>query len=278
MNNNLCNECGTLNEPEFAYCKNCGAPIAKPEEPVAKTQANSQQAYAANNYATNAYTNTNYTNPNGYVVESFEGVSKEEMAIFVGKKANTILPKFTKMEITAGKISWNWPLAILGYLFGPFGASLWFFYRKMYKHALSLAGIGALIHILSSVMLLGVDENAIMNLFDELLKGDPTVFLNSYSQLGTFNMLMIMLSGSLKNIANLASSIILGLFGFHFYKNHCTNKIMYYRSVQADQRYYQLGLASIGGVSGGMLALGIIIWYGVTFATEFVLSIVKLFI
>ena len=36
-------------------------------------------------------------------------------------------------------------------------------------------------------------------------------------------------------------------------------KINDYKAVQADNRYYKIGLASIGGVSGGMAVLGIVI-------------------
>ena len=79
-----------------------------------------------------------------------------------------------------------------------------------------------------------------------------------------------------KNTAKIAAAIILGLLGYNMYKNHCTNKIISYRSTLSDMRYYQLGLASIGGVSGGMLTLGIIIWYAFSMATEFIISVIKL--
>ena len=45
------------------------------------------------------------------------------------------MPVFSKLEITGGKTAWHWPCAILSFLFGPIGAALWFFYRKMYKYA-----------------------------------------------------------------------------------------------------------------------------------------------
>ena len=55
----------------------------------------------------------------------------------------------------------------------------------------------------------------------------------------------------------------MGLFGNYIYMNHCTNAIKKYRASGLDQRYYKLGLASLGGTSGGMLAVGIILFIGI---------------
>ncbi|MGN0493174.1 MAG: hypothetical protein ACI4F7_05955, partial [Acutalibacteraceae bacterium] len=56
----------------------------------------------------------------------------------------------------------------------------------------------------------------------------------------------------------LATCILAGLFGYYAYKEHCVKAILSFRQNGIDPRYYRIGLASLGGVSGGMLAVGII--------------------
>ena len=276
MNNNICNECGTENEPQYTYCKNCGAQLLQKKTQNPDFQSPSFVPNQPSQGYSSSPEGVGNINPKGFVTDNFQGVSKEEMALFVGKKAYTILPKFTKMELTGNKITWNWPLAILGYFFGPFGCSLWFFYRKMYKHAAILAGIGAVLSLITSFLLIGVNQEVITSTAEALANGNLEAILGLYNQLDTKSIIAILISNLVKNTAKIAAAIIFGLLGYNMYKNHCTNKIISYRSTLSDMRYYQLGLASIGGVSGGMLTLGIIIWYAFSMATEFIISVIKL--
>ena len=64
-----------------------------------------------------------------------------------------------------------------------------------------------------------------------------------------------LISGSI----GLACAIICGLFTHGWYKKHIHNSILKYRASNVDMSYYHIGLMSIGGTSGGMLALGFVI-------------------
>ena len=82
--------------------------------------------------------------------------------------------------------------------------------------------------------------------------------LDAFENLGGSQTALDLLASGLNNLARLATCVLSGLFGFYAYKNHCVKSIKGFLQNGIDQRYYRMGLASLGGVSGGMLAVGII--------------------
>lgn len=249
-NKNICSSCGTENETEYKYCKNCGSELnaeAKSFEPKINTE-----------YKAAAPEQSFKEMPNGIIIDNISGVSSDEIALFIGKKAYNILPKFSKMELSNSKVSWCWPVAVLGYLFGPFGAAFWFFYRKMYKPAVILSVVGAVLTIIITLMTGGInfDFEAVM---DALISGDMDAYASAIESVSPEETVFSAVAAIIENAASIASCILGGLFGFYIYKNHCIEKITTYRAIQADKRYYKMGLASIGGVSGGMATLGVVI-------------------
>lgn len=295
MNMNICPECGTENEEHYIYCKNCGTEIKdkveNTEQPAeAKTPEQNEEKFAdvtepepQKNYNTdhtqppqpqNTY-NNDYNPNNGFNVDSIDGIPQEEMALFIGKKANDILPKFTKMEITKSKVSWCWPAAILGFFFGPFGSALWFFYRKMYKPAIVLSVIGAVVTVITTVLTFGTTTIDFDAFFNSIASGNFDVAADAVKESTSA---LSIISGLIDDISTTVTCIATGLFGYYIYKNHCVEKIRSYRTVQADQRYYRFGLAAIGGVSGGMLAVGIIIMFAADYIAEFINTFASLII
>lgn len=252
MDKNICSSCGTENEHEYKYCKNCGTEIAIADTPP-KTEFTSNADF---NSAGAGYTQNTF--PNGIITDTISGIPSDEVAVFVGKKGYSILPKFSKMEMTNSKISWCWPAAIFGYLFGPIGAACWFFYRKMYKPAVILSVIGAFITVLTTVMSGGMEIDFTAAL-EAIQAGNMNDYFNALGLNNSAQTLTTMISGLINEITNILSCVLCGMFGFYIYKNHCIEKINSYRAFLADVRYYKLGLASIGGVSGGMVVLGIVI-------------------
>lgn len=243
MNNNICPRCSTENEPQYTFCKNCGTPLN-----------------TATNHTENNTYHTEYKEPQ-FTGNAFNSgdISQEEMTLFVGKKSHEILPKFAKMEIFNSKVSWCWPVAILSLFFGVSGASLWFFYRKMYKPATILAIIGAVLTIATSVVT-GIITPELTNMLNELLEsGDINGILNAINSIPPSKLAIYTVFTLLNDIINLLTFILCGIFGFYIYKNHCIEKIHHFKVYQSESPYYKLGLSSIGGVSGGMLGLGIII-------------------
>lgn len=263
MENNfiVCHKCGTQNESEYEYCKNCGAAL--------KTEKTNDEPHYRNAYNNQAYSNHAYTNQaygyntynQNFVLETIEGVPSEDVATFIGKKSYEIIPKFTKMEITASKTSWCWPAAILGFLFGPLGSAIWFFYRKMYKIALIFAAIGvitgAAVSLISGPL---VDNEVLQNAKDNFYNGDYQSFYDAIDEaLSSNDTVRSNIADTVESAVNIASMIVAGIFGFYWYKKHCVNSINRYRNMSVDPRYYKIGLASIGGSSSGMAVLGVAI-------------------
>ncbi len=259
---NYCSVCGTLNEPEYKYCKNCGAKLVNDNE----------------NEASESSSNNTYINPEKIIVDTIDGVPSEEMAIFIGKKAVEIMPKFSKMAISNSKVSWCWPAALLGIFFGPIGSALWFFYRKMYKPAVILTLIGSLLTILTSILTFNTTSSAFDLFAEAFTNGKFDEAINSLANADLSTTIFDMLASAISDISSFLSFLLCGLFGYNTYKNHCVSKINSYKTYQGDQRYYRLGLASIGGVSGGMLAVGIIIMIGIENITSITTAIAAMLI
>ncbi len=265
----ICSECLTENEQKYEYCKNCGAKLNRSDAETQNPTNNGNFGGTYNNASNfdNNQTNAQYgespqsdfSHGNTFV-ESINGIPYGEVATFVGKKANKYMPVFSRLEITGGKISWHWPCAILSFLLGPLGVALWYFYRKMYKHAAIFAGLGVLLSIVSELTLgsWAVSEDFFQSYFS-ILTGEAleNPLLNADS-------LKYEIANLISSLVETALAIICGLFTHGWYKEHISKTILKYRASNVDMRYYQMGLVSLGGTSGGMLALG----FAVMFFTE----------
>ncbi len=133
--NKRCSRCGTLNEQEYVYCKNCGTALETEKE---------------TNTPNINYTPINYnTVPNSTITDYSEiepeinGVDTKKIQAYVGpKNCDRIMQKFI-MAFRTGKMvtGYNWIVFITGALLAfPFVSS-WFFYRKMYKVGAILCAI-----------------------------------------------------------------------------------------------------------------------------------------
>lgn len=257
MNNIICHECGTENEPQYIYCKNCGASL-RPD-----TVNNNTQYAQGQNY--NSEYNVNNSNQNTYnrtvILDTIDGVPSEDMAAFAGKNFHQIMAKFTKMELTGSKVSWCWPAAVLGFLFGPLGAAIWFFYRKMYKAAVIFMAIGIVFSAAVGIIAGPItDKDFLQGAVESYYSGDYEGFYNGVGELLRSEDTVRSIAASvLDSAVSIATMIVAGMFGFYFYKRHAVRSINRYRNMSVDPRYYKIGLASIGGTSSGMAVLGVAI-------------------
>lgn len=257
MEYNICPQCNTKNESEYIYCKNCGAQLKnvnykRRNAPSQDESYNENKAYNARSFGGNAV-----------VTDTIGGIPYSEMAVFVGKKAYQIMPKFCKMEMTGSKISWCWPAAILSFIFGPLGAALWFFYRKMYKIAAVFVAVGIIMSCAFSVATLPFynmqldkysnEDIDLQEASDDVLD----IFGQIYDNLD-YRFYIAVIS---EHFLNIATFLLSGLFGYYFYMRYAVKRILQYRTSAVDARYYKFGLASIGGTSGVMLLLGILIMF-----------------
>ena len=292
MDNKICSECGTENEAKYIYCKNCGAPLVLKNEKFQKQPENETADKAAGAPEFNGYSDANTQPENNTGADSYgtaqeyggnqsessgggnsgfaqgvysaepsgaqygiDGIPAEDIAFFVGKKAGDILPKFTSMEFSGSKVSWCWPAALLGFFFGPMGAAIWFLYRKMYKIGALLLVLGAALTFFLAALSYNPSAVETDDLFDAFTSGDvdllDDLLISEETVLSRVADLIDMATG-------VACCILSGIFGFYAYKEHCVKAIRNYRMTGIDPRYYRIGLASVGGVSGGMVAVGIV--------------------
>ena len=257
MNNIICHECGTENEPQYIYCKNCGASL-RPD-----TVKNNTQYAQGQNY--NSEYNVNNSNQSTYnrtvIPDTIDGVPTEDIVTFVGKKSFNILSIFTNIELTGSKVSWCWPAAVLGFLFGPLGAAIWFFYRKMYKAAVIFMAIGIVFSAAVGIIAGPItDKDFLQGAVESYYSGDYAGFYNGVGELLRSEDAVRSIAASvLVSAVRIATMIVAGMFGFYFYKRHAVRSINRYRDMSVDPRYYKIGLASIGGTSSGMAVLGVAI-------------------
>ncbi len=242
----ICNTCGTENSDEYNFCKQCGTSLAE-KEPV------------INNY-----------NPNTAYgchppIEEIEGVSYKEMSVFVGKNSYKIVDKFIKMKLADSKISWCWPVAVLSFFFGFFGAAIWFFYRKMNKLALILVALGLVFDLAGMALTFNTTVDLMdstYGLINEIAEtGEISASFTDYLSLieGASENGNTAMSNLLSDIEKGLSVIGLGMFSLYFYKKHTFAKINAVKQLAPEENIYYYTLAARGGTSSGMVALGVVL-------------------
>lgn len=292
MDKKICPECKTENEKDYIYCKNCGTlltdtvkqtPEPKPETAAATGVGSTAKTPSGGGYSVgaggeNTGGNSSYNPYSMYSQFSFKGVPGDDIAVYVGKKATEYIPKFIKMEYSGTKTSWCWPAAVLGFLLGPMGAALWFYYRKMYKTAAVLSVIGAAVTLLSSVLTVGMDSEFMDNAVETFLIGGWYSLADLIAGANPGMLMLSLIGGSIEGIAEIATAVITGLFGTYSYKEHCIRSVRNYCASANDNRYYRIGLSAKGGVSGGMLAMGILLIVAVVRISAFAAEILSAYI
>ena len=130
-----CSRCGTMNEPEYVYCRNCGTQLQNQQTPP---QPNTY--YTPINYNTmNAYATTDYSE----IEPEINGVDTKKLEAYVGvKNRDKIMSRFIIAHRTGKNVSWfSWVVFLLGMFLGLTVAASWFFYKKMYKVGMLICAI-----------------------------------------------------------------------------------------------------------------------------------------
>lgn len=285
----ICSECKTENEEQFLFCKNCGNPL----EDEQRTEESVREPVVENN------TPPVYTAHNPYGVpedapyeakkqqtffeepSSISGISKEDFTTFIGNNGDKIYSKFAKMEYSGSKVSWCWPAAILQYTLGFLGGAIWFFYRKMYKLAILFVALGIVFTAATTILTYDEQVSAskdflgrFYQLFDELEleKREPQSNENEIEDIENAPdekgaLLKSGIATVLGWLERLSTALV-GMFALYSYKKHSLKKIIAFKSTAVEPQYYSYCLSLVGGTSGGMLALGIIIAALVPFVAE----------
>lgn len=256
MDKIICSECGTENEPQYTYCKNCGALLRGDTQTESDKTSEENKQYNKYNENFNQNFNTPPVN-RGFaseIIDNIDGVPTGEAAAFIGVKAPVFIKKFAKMHYDGTKVSWCWPVAILGLIFGPVGSAVWFFYRKMYKVALYFVIIGVVLAaVLGALSGINIDKKAESDVIATLESGSFSDYIQSEDAF------KVGVADYINNAVDLLAGILSGLFGVYIYKNYMVKKINRFALKNEDPRYYPVGLQMTGGTSGGMAFLGVIL-------------------
>lgn len=238
----ICSRCHTQN-PEFAeFCKHCGSPLKSDNN----WQSDAQQNTPYSEYQ--PFRNTSYSSQNVDPNEVIDEVRAEDLAAFVGTKADYYLPRFRRMARNGSSASWNWA----AFFFGP----LWLLYRKMYAW-------GAI------VMILELLQTAVTQISYKalgLVVTEEMTYAEAYalvqSAISKPSSLYFLLSISLFSVIMLVISIGLAVFGNRLYRDHCRRTITRVREKTPDLTPGEL--SSIGGVSIAVTVIGYIAQYFIT--------------
>lgn len=281
----ICPVCGTENEPQRLFCKNCNTPLDIGAESRQNTANNGTRYNGEFNSADEIY--GSYFCPDGSYASS------EEVGEIVGKKREKFLSKFTRMEVTSSKFSWNWPVFILTFIFGLTGTGFYFLYRKMTKLGAIFLAVGILFSFALSYSNGTLQDassqlNEIYSAFssgktdaeneltpEEDENGD--IVLPPLTPFGDEEASVSkseLIADFAETVGSFALSLIFALFTNYLYKKHCLDCIMKIHSVSDNPVAVRTLKNQFCSVSGGAVGIAIAVYFVATIILESLLSVV----
>ena len=187
-NQKICPSCGIQNQPDFEFCKTCGAALNNQPHPYA---------------------------------EDIDGVPINQIADFVGPNCEHFINKFRHISVT-GKNAFSAIVFLLSFFLSPIIGSLWFFRRRVYKSGFAILAIGLVSvfvgFVNTSMMMPGMIRY--IELFSDPGTISPQVVSEYISSLLPF-----MGFYSIIFLINAATAIFFGFNANRMYKNHVFLKI-----------------------------------------------------
>ncbi len=277
----ICSCCGKENDAELEFCADCGTVLTGVVASQSEQNANQQEEYIpSSDTALPHQENVNGANGSGYQTGDNETVTAAEMNRFIGKKADKFLNKFTIMEVTGSKVSWNWAVFFLTFFMGLSGTALWFFYRKMNKIGAILLSVGMALSLIFSVASGQLQQNAETNsiIIDALTDSESVEEALGAIQNLPDSVIEQTAKGAVAdavvNTVDIACAVVFGVFSLYLYKNHCLKTITKIKrnamsEVASFTMYNQLG-----GVSSGAVWVAILINIFASSALEEILTVI----
>ena len=245
-----CIRCGAENQTDYKFCMNCGAVLPqKDTKPPVESSANLE----------------NSANATDTTVD-FDGVSSVEMTAFVNNNANKILPKFYTMERFNQKVSFCFPVFFLGLIFGLFGISIWYFYRKMKKLGLISLALGLILFLADFIFNFNTTSQFIggfASLIRDYFSSDAG-FSGTLAQTA-FNNLAMQYDSSYIRIFSFINQyvggficpVLAGMFSYHLYKEKAIKDIKELKSFCPEEALLT-EISLKGGTSKGLLTIPIL--------------------
>ena len=265
--NIICDECGTENEPEYEYCKNCGARLRNSKTANSDIKNSNGMNYGYTQYGQNQQYQAAY-NQYAQQYSNINGISREEFAAFIGKNSAAIINKFEGMEKKGTNISWCWATTVLSILFGPLGAALWFFYRKLYKPAAIFMAAGLISMTLSTAIVFADLPISITDTVNDVFYAIESAEPGKENQAAAETLKPVvekllnyknLAASAITNVTSIVCFVMSSMLAYGIYKKRAIDAILKCRANNMDPRYYSIGLTAVGGTSVGMLILGIAI-------------------
>ncbi len=264
----ICVRCKTENNPDYKYCKTCGAELPCVDKKPVWQYDGEAQSNAEENF------------------QSSNEISTYEMNVFVGENSNVIVPKLVALGREDKKVSFCLPVLLLGLFLGPVGVAAYFLYRKMIKPAVLILVVAFGVAFVSLMVNFGAIREASVDyreLVSEAVSANGA-FSEAEFERRTSEIVeeaeknSIVIFDYINNyILRVALPIIMALFADYIYKEHAISKISAIKAEGLPKTEYFLTLHRRGGTSGGAVALGITIYLAAAFVMVLVPVIIGLF-
>ena len=266
MDKIICLRCSSENNDDYKFCINCGASLPKNYSVPFKESVTTEEAQ-------DTYTNKPLT---------FDGVSIYEMDTYIGKNTEKILPKMQNMQKFNQRVSFCFPVFILGLFFGFIGMSMWFFYRKMKKAGTIFLLLGLLFTLSDLFVNLGAITQLISGYFsvfkDIVLDSgaNPDLAVSAFERLlEQYNASYIGIFSFINQyIGGMICPVLMGMFGLHFYKKKAVTDIKAIKETAPLECF--LGEIALKGGTSARLVLIPVFFYLITITVSLIILFVSL--
>jgi hypothetical protein len=280
QHNKICPKCGAENEPQFAFCKQCGAAFVSGGQAGFQQQAYynqppvpQQSLYGAGaGYSGNG---PQYT-PYRAAPSTIEDVPVGDVIEFVGPKADVFVPKFQRMAASGSKTGFNPIVFFLSLFVSPIVGTFWMFHRKMKKTAIIFLTIALILFAGQTVcgikamdsVTKALDSMASEQFLEDAANGNQQAITQNIMNIYFDDDMMTCYAvSSLIGLCNLALTIVMGVKANYYYKNFVLSSI---RAVdRSDEAAYHAELRRRGGTSSVvwviLLILTIAVWIAIAF-------------
>lgn len=253
----ICNVCGTVNEEEYSYCKNCGTPLN------AQTDTRSAQYTPHPNYGAGGYAYSGmYTDYSEFAPE-LEGVETAKVQAYVGeRKRHRFMPKFISFAKTGGKAAFNWVIAITGGLLSLPYTAAWFFYRKMYKVGLIVCAVAVAVSVCITAINFNENAAAVNKSYEKIAdysyeeladkvfsaQSDEEIFSYESSETNAKSMVV----SEIFSIVEIVGVVLLAIFADYIYYKHTLGEVKKL-SENGEQQLYIYSLAGKPSLTAAIL-------------------------